>query len=441
MDDVVQQDMFSTRKLIVAGLSILFVTVGGFLIWAMNMPLSSASVAQGSLVVESKRKQIQHLQGGWVKQVFVREGQTVEVGQALIELSDTKAEADYRRYLYRSYSLLAQQARLNSLTNGDANIVWPEALTAEQDELVISALLRSENVQFEQALLRVQLLEGQYQQRMALYNEKIKGNQFQKRAIATQGDLVQQEVTMTKGLVDKGYVSKTRMLELLRHQARIDAELAEISLSVDVASRELEALHQTYQNQLLEIKRDHSVQLKGVNDELRDVQQLIKTALDIRERILIRSEFAGQVVGMNITSIGGVIKPGQVLMEIVPESDELIVEAIVSPKDIDVVRPGLDARVRLTAYSARNTPPVVGEVLHVSADRVSQGGEDSAATQGYLVTIRFHASSVENLIQHHNVELYPGMLTEVLILGEERTLWDYLVSPILSGLNRAMREV
>ncbi|KII76641.1 HlyD family type I secretion periplasmic adaptor subunit [Vibrio renipiscarius] len=435
------QGNFSTRRLILTGLCVLIITVGGFITWSMTLPLSSASVAQGSLVVESKRKQIQHLQGGWVKQVFVKEGQSVEVGQALIELSDTKAEADYRRFLYRNYSLLAQRARLNALVNDSTKIVWSKDLNIDRDELVVEALLRSEDVQFEQALLRQQLLESQYQQRIALYEEKIKGNQFQKSAISTQRDLVQQEVSMTKGLVDKGYVSKTRMLELLRHQARIDAELAEVTLTMELAGRELETWHQTHQNQLLDLKREYSSQLKVVNDELRDVQQLITTALDIRERILIRSEFAGQVVGMNIANIGGVIKPGQVLMEIVPESDELIVEAIVSPKDIDVVRPGLDARVRLTAYSVRNTPPVIGEVLHVSADRVSQGSSNEEMTQGYLVTIRFDPSSAENLIQHHGVELYPGMLAEVLILGEERTLWDYLMSPILSGLNKAMREV
>ena len=435
------QESFSTRRLIIAGLCILIVTVAGFVAWAMTLTLSSASVAHGSLVVESKRKQIQHLQGGWVKQVFVKEGQKVAVGQTLIELSDTKAEADYRRFLYRSYSLLAQQARLNALTNSEDQITWPDALSVETDMLVVDALLRSENIQFDQAQLRHQLLDSQYQQRIELYQEKIKGNQFQKRAIATQGDLIQQEVTMTEGLVAKGYVSKTRMLELLRHKARIDAELAEISLAVDVASRELTSLHQTHQNQRLELNREYSSQLKVVNDELRDVQQLIKTALDIRERILIRSEFAGKVVGMNIASIGGVIKPGQILMEIVPESDELIVEAIVSPKDIDVVRPGLHARVRLTAYSARNTPLVAGEVLHVSADRVAQGSDSNKEAQGYLVTIRFDGLAIEDLVQNHGVELYPGMLTEVLILGEERTLWDYLVSPILSGLHKAMREV
>lgn len=433
-------ERFSTRRLIITGLVVLLVTVGGFITWSMSMALSSASVAYGSLVVESKRKQIQHLQGGWVKQVFVIEGQQVEVGQPLIELSDIKAEADYRRFLYRNYSLLAQQARLKALTREQDRIVWSDGLNESDDSLVVEALLRSENVQFEQAKLRRQLLDSQYQQRVSLFKEKVKGNQFQKRAISTQRDLIQQEVSMTEGLVEKGFVSKTRMLELLRHKARINAELAEITLTIDVTTRELDSLHQSHQNQMLELKREYSTQLKAVNDELRDVQQLIKTALDIRERILIRSEFAGRVVGMNIASIGGVIKSGQVLMEIVPDSDELIVEAVVSPKDIDVVRQGLNARVRLTAYSARIIPPVQGKVLHVSADRVVQDGNDQA-TQGYLVKIRFDALAIDDLIKNHGVELYPGMLTEVLILGEERTLWDYLVSPILSGTEKAMREV
>ncbi|MDA0148127.1 HlyD family type I secretion periplasmic adaptor subunit [Vibrio sp. LaRot3] len=432
---------FSTKRLIMIGSVVVIATVGGFFAWATSMPLSSASVAQGSLVVESKRKQIQHLQGGWVKEVFVKEGEKVEKGQPLVELSDTKAEADYRRYLYRSYSLLAQQARLRALSQQETSITWPQELKQQnEDGLVIETLLSSEGVQFEQAQLRRELIESQYEQQTALFQEKIKGSKFQRRAITTQRDLVQQEINMTKGLVAKGYVSKTRMLELKRHSARITAELAEISLAVDVATRELETLEQKYQNQILDLDREYSTQLKAINDELRDVQQVIKTAQDIRSRILIRSEFEGSVVGLNISSIGGVIKPGQVLMEIVPESDELIVEAIVSPKDIDVVRQGQLARVRLTAYSARNTPPVEGEVLHVSADRVLPKGEGNEASPGYLVTIKFDRHGLSELEQNHNVELYPGMLTEVLIIGEERTLWDYLVSPLVSGMQKAMRE-
>ncbi|MFM2580914.1 HlyD family type I secretion periplasmic adaptor subunit [Vibrio fortis] len=432
---------FSTRKLIILGSAMLLVTVGGFLFWSMTMSLSSASVAHGNLVVESKRKQIQHLQGGWVKEVLVKDGQQVEVGQVLLELSDTKSESDYKRYLYRNFSLVAQKARLEALLNESEEPKWPDALVNEQqDSLIVMPIVNSERVQFEQGLLRKQLIDSLYRQKSTLYKEKIQGNQFQKKAVASQRDLIKQEIDMTKGLVAKGYVSKTRMLELRRHLARIEGELAEINVTIDVTKRELETLEQSYKSQLLDLKRDYAQQLKSVNDEVRDVKQVMNTLEDVRSRIQIRSEFKGRVVGLNISSVGGVVRPGQVLMEIVPESDELIVEAIVPPRDIDIVRSGQDARIRLTAYSARQVPPVLGEVIHVSADRVVKGGDADEKDQGYLVKIRFDRDDLQSLQAENHIELYPGMLTEVLILVEERTLWDYLIGPLTSGMAKAMRE-
>lgn len=432
---------FSTRKLIIVGSAILLVTVGGFLFWSMTMSLSAASVAHGNLVVESKRKQIQHLQGGWVKEVLVKDGQHVEVGQVLLELSDTKSESDYKRYLYRNFSLVAQKARLEALLNESEEPKWPDALVNEQqDSLIVMPIVNSERVQFEQGLLRKQLIDSLYNQKSTLYKEKIQGNQFQKKAVASQRDLIKQEIDMTKGLVAKGYVSKTRMLELRRHLARIEGELAEINVTIDVTKRELETLEQSYKSQLLDLKRDYAQQLKSVNDEVRDVKQVMNTLEDVRSRIQIRSEFKGRVVGLNISSVGGVVRPGQVLMEIVPDSDELIVEAIVPPRDIDIVRSGQDARIRLTAYSARQVPPVLGEVIHVSADRVVKGGDTDEKDQGYLVKIRFDRDDLQSLQAENQIELYPGMLTEVLILVEERTLWDYLIGPLTSGMAKAMRE-
>lgn len=432
---------FNTRKLIILGSAILLVTVGGFLFWSMTMSLSSASVAHGNLVVESKRKQIQHLQGGWVKEVLVKDGEQVEVGQVLLELSDTKSESDYKRYLYRNFSLVAQKARLEALLNESEEPQWPESLIGEErDSLIVMPIVNSERVQFEQGLLRKQLIDSLYSQKSTLYKEKIQGNQFQKKAVASQRDLIKQEIDMTKGLVAKGYVSKTRMLELRRHLARIDGELAEINVTIDVTKRELETLEQSYKSQLLDLKRDYAQQLKSVNDEVRDVKQVMNTLEDVRSRIQIRSEFKGRVVGLNISSVGGVVRPGQVLMEIVPDSDELIVEAIVPPRDIDIVRSGQDARIRLTAYSARQVPPVLGEVIHVSADRVVKGGDADEKDQGYLVKIRFDRDDLQSLQAENQIELYPGMLTEVLILVEERTLWDYLIGPLTSGMAKAMRE-
>ncbi|MGF1754241.1 HlyD family type I secretion periplasmic adaptor subunit [Vibrio makurazakiensis] len=428
---------FSTKSLIVFGISVLMVSVVGFLTWAVNVPLSSASIASGSVVVESKRKQIQHLQGGWIKEVFVKEGDLVEVGQPLMELTDSRAEADYRRFLYRHYSLLAQESRLDALQSQSPEIKWAEGLSREQDIFTIRPIQDSEKVQFQQALLQMQLIDSQYKQQVSLYEEKIKGNGFQKKAIRSQLDLVRQEVDMTKGLVAKGYVSKTRMLELQRHNARIEAELAEITVVIDVAKRELNTLHQSYLSQVLDLKSGYSQQLKTVKEELRDIHELMKAAEDVRSHILMKSEYAGRVVGLNVSSVGGVVRPGQTLMEIVPVQDELIVEAIVPPKDIDVVRQGQEARIRLTAYSSRRVPPVLGTVTHISADRVIQGDGNEQSDQGYLVRVKFDQEALASI---QGVELYPGMLTEVLILIEERTLWDYLIGPLSDGLSRAMRE-
>ncbi|NLS12027.1 HlyD family type I secretion periplasmic adaptor subunit [Vibrio sp. SM6] len=431
---------FDTRKLVILGTLVMLLTVGGFLFWSMTMPLSSASVAQGNLVVETKRKQIQHLQGGWVKEVFVKDGDQVDVGQVLVELSDAKSESDYKRYLFRHYALSAHQARLRALINGDSEITWPNALLDSEDTLIVQPILNNERVQFEQAQLKAELIDSLYQQKSALYQEKVQGNRFQHKAIISQRDLIQQEIDMTQGLVKNGYVSKTRMLELRRHEARVRAELAEIASTIEVAKRELETLEQSYQSQRLELNQEYLSQLKAVNSELTDIDQVITNVLDVRSRIQIRSEFAGRVVGLNISSVGGVVKPGQVLMEIVPNSDELIVEALVSPQDIDIVRAGQQARVRLTAYSARQVPPVLGEVISVSADRI-QTNDAAKAEHGYLVTIRFDKHDLTHIQSKQGVALYPGMLTEVLILVEERTLWDYLVSPLTNGIAKAMREV
>lgn len=433
---------FSTKNLVVVGSLIMLVTVGGFLTWSMTMSLSAASVAHGNLVVESKRKQIQHIQGGWVKEVFVKDGQKVKVGQLLVELSDVKSESEYKRYQYRNYSLLAQQARLNSLINSKRELDVPEVFhTKNVEVMTITPIIESEKIHFQQGILRFQLMNSLYEQKLSLFQEKIQGSQFQKRAITSQRGLVKQEIDMTKGLVAKGYVSKTRMLELQRHHARIEAELAEINLTIEVAKRELQSVHEAFKNQTLELQREYALQLKAVEDEIRDVGQILKTLEDVRSRIQIRSEFNGHVVGLNISSVGGVVKPGQVLMEIVPDSDDLIVEALVPPKDIDIVRSGQSARVRLTAYSVREVPPVTGEVMNVSADRIYNNKGTAKETQGYLVKIRLDKKALEHLRSEQGVELYPGMLTEVLILVEQRTVWDYLVNPLMSGLNRSMREI
>ncbi|MGV2987108.1 HlyD family type I secretion periplasmic adaptor subunit [Vibrio sp. E150_011] len=433
--------IFDTSKVVRKGIILSLITTVGFVWWATSVDLSAASIARGVLVVESKRKQVQHLEGGWVKQVYVKEGQHIKAGDVLLELSNSRAEADFQRLTLKAISLDYQKRRLDALLEGNNQVDWTfkdnsVSIDTLDKTQIIANVISSEQLQFQQALLKLELTEGQYIQRKALLDEQIRGGMFQQRAIARQRALLKEEIDMTQGLVKKGYVSKTRMLELKRAAARVDAELAEIAAETEVNNRQLKSLEQTHQGQLLELKQTYSSQLAQIQKESRDISEALKAATDVKSRVTIRSEHNGTVVGLNVASVGGIVNPGDVLMEIVPDSDELIIEALIPPQDIDVVRVGQQAKVRLSAYNVRKTPPVDGEVTYIAADRLST--ETNEQQTGYMVKVKLASDALTGL---ENIELYPGMQTEVFIVLEKRTLWDYLTAPLTVSYYRAMREV
>lgn len=426
---------FDTNRLIWVGCIFILLTVGGFILWATTAKLSSASVASGTLVVESQRKKVQHLEGGWVKAIYVSEGQKVEVGDVLVELANSRAESDFRRLILRAVSLQAQHDRLSTELSNRKDLVWSHLFFDEIEEGQLANIINSQQLQYQQSVLHEELREGQYQQRKMLFQEQIRGTGFQLSAIQRQLDLANEEIQMTTSLLKKGFVSKTRVLEIKRYHAGIDAQKAELKGESEVLAQQLLSLEQDYKSESIEFKQGLTAQIEQSEKELRDVKQALKSARDVRERVKIRSEHTGTVVGLNIHSVGGVVNAGDVIMEIVPDSDALIVEAVVKPEDIDVVRQGLAAKVRLSAYNIRRTPPVQGEVIYVAADRL-QPRTDNSPT-GYVVKIKLDPNEIKML---DNIELYPGMPTEVFILLEDKTLWDYLTAPLFSSYYRAFRE-
>ncbi|EAS43688.1 HlyD family type I secretion periplasmic adaptor subunit [Photobacterium profundum] len=426
---------FDTNRLIWVGCIFIILAVGGFILWATTAKLSSASVASGTLVVESQRKKVQHLEGGWVKAIYVSEGQKVKVGDVLVELANSRAESDFRRLILRAVSLQAQHDRLSTELSNRKDLVWSNLFFDEVEEGQLANIINSQQLQYQQSVLHEELREGQYQQRKVLLQEQIRGTGFQLSAIQRQLDLANEEIQMTMSLLKKGFVSKTRVLEIKRYHAGIDAQKAELEGESEVLTQQLLSLKQGHKSEIIEFKQGLTAQLEQSEKELRDVKQALKSARDVRERVKIRSEHTGTVVGLNVHSVGGVVNAGDVIMEIVPDSDALIVEAVVKPEDIDVVRQGLTAKVRLSAYNIRRTPPVQGEVIYVAADRL-QPRTDNSPT-GYVVKVKLDSDEIKIL---GNIELYPGMPTEVFILLEDKTLWDYLTAPLFSSYYRAFRE-
>ncbi len=425
---------FNTSRLIVLCSVFILLTVGGFIWWATTAQLSSASIANGSLIVESQRKKIQHLQGGWVKEIYITEGQHVEKGDLLIELANTKADSDYYRLMLRSISLKATIERLQAELTDNDTVSWSEEYHNEANSADVMNILNNQTLQFQQFLLRNELRTNQYTQNKEQLTEQIRGSKSQLKSIKRQLQLVNKEISMMKGLVKKGYVSQTKMFEVQRHQASIESQREELQTKINVSTRQLTSLKQDFEAKDIELKQSLSSQSTQLEKEWLDTNQALKTALDVRSRIKVRSEHTGTIVGLNVHSIGGVVNPGDIIMEIVPNNEQLIVQAIVKPEDIDVVRTGQTAKVRLNAYNIRKTPPITGAVIYVAADRLNKKDEKE---NGYLVKVQLLQEEITKL---SNVELYPGMPTDVLILLEKRTLWDYLTAPLFNSYYKAFRE-
>lgn len=425
---------FSTTRIITLCSAFILLTIGGFVWWATTAQLSSASIANGSLIVESQRKKIQHLQGGWVKAIHVTEGQNVEKGDLLIELANTKADSDYYRLMLRSISLKATIERLQAELTDNNIVSWTEEYHDEANSADVINILNNQTLQFQQFLLRNELRTSQYTQNKEQLTEQIRGSKSQLKSIKRQLQLVSKEINMMKGLVKKGYVSQTKMFEIQRHQASIESQREELQTKINVSTRQLTSLKQDFEAKDIELKQSLSSQSNQLEKEWLDTNQALKTALDVRSRIKVRSEHTGTIVGLNIHSIGGVVNPGDIIMEIVPNNEQLIVQAIIKPEDIDVVRTGQTAKVRLNAYNVRKTPPITGTVIYVAADRLNKKGEKES---GYLVKVQLLQEEITKLT---NVELYPGMPTDVLILLENRTLWDYFTAPLFNSYYKAFRE-
>lgn len=430
-----KQVNFNTNRPIIIGCLIIIFGLGGFLFWSVTAELSAASIANGTIIVESQRKKVQHLQGGWVKEIYVTEGQSVKKGEVLLELENSKTQADFSRLSIKHFTLLTKKAEVEAELENKEEVNWPSQLEvgaiSDSDS---DNILRTQVIKHQQNRLKNKLREGYHKQKRQLLNEQLQGNRYQVAAIKTQFELINEEINMIQGLAEKGFVSKTKMLELKRKRATIKARLAELKADTELASQKIASLTYEYKTENAELKSALVSDLENVGRELRDTEKALIAAREVKDKITIRSQHDGTVVGMNVHTIGGVVNAGDVIMEIVPDSDELIVEAMINAKDIDVVRQGLAAKVRLSAYNVRKTPPVQGEVIYVAADKME---DKNSKETGYLIKVRLDDKQLKSMV---DIKLYPGMPTEVFVILESRTLWDYLTAPLFNTYYRAFKE-
>ena len=415
------------------GAVVVGVFVGGFGAWAAMAPLERAAIAQGVVSVSGKRKTVQHLEGGIVTEILVREGDVVAAGQRLIVLEDTHARASFSLLEAQYRSSAALEARLEAERDGLAEIPWPASLRdavardAGDDVLATQERIfraRAQSLDNRTAIHRRQV--GQLRAEAAGLGEEI-GTQDRQLA------LLEEEIGAFRSLVAKGVEGKPRLLAMERAKAEVAGARARNRSALARVGQRVEETLLTIAELGNERLSEVVAELREVETGMSDLRERLASARNVLARTRVLAPVAGTVVDLRVFTRGGVVGPGEALMDIVPAGERLVVEAQVEPTDIDSVRADLPAKVRLTAFSQLETPTLAGRVVRVSADRLV---DERTGTSYYEARIALDAGQ-PGLAE---LELQPGMPAEVMIVTGERTALEYLLEPIVASFGRALRE-
>lgn len=418
------------------GLWALGLGFGGFLLWAALAPLDEGVPAQGTVMVDTKRKTVQHLSGGIIKRVLVGEGELVQEGQVLIELDAATARANYESVRQRYLGLRAMQGRLEA-EQADAKSVsfHPDLVEAASDPLIKNQMdTQRQLFQSRRASLLASLrgIEESIRGQEALLQTYQSMLEPRRNQLA----LVAEELEHTRGLVAEGYAPRNRQLELQRQVAESNAAIAELMGNSVRAQRAIAELRQQALSRKQEYRKEVETELGNVLREVQsDAEKLLAVRADL-ERTEIRSPASGQAIGLAVQTVGGVIQPGQKLMDIVPEDEPLLLEAKIEPHLIDKVRAGLKTDVRFNAFSHSPQLVVEGEIVSVSSDLLTEqvGGGQIAY---YLARVRVTPEGMAVLGKRR---LQPGMPAEVIIKTGERSMLTYLLNPLTKRLAASMKE-
>jgi HlyD family secretion protein len=411
---------------------LLAVVLGGG--WLTLVPLAGAVVVPGNLVVQSDVKAIQHPTGGIIAEIKVDNGNHVAAGDLLVRLDATQVKAGMQAIGKQLNEQRAKIARLSAERDGLDQPDYPPELTSRADDDNVRAVIASENSLFKARLNTRQSQKDLLQGRVSQLNDEIGGMQAQSDSKSKQIDLINGELAGVQDLYDKHLVPLTRLTTLQREAARIDGERGQLVSSV------AETKSKIGEAQLQIVKTDQDFRSEVVKD-LGEAQakegELIEkfvAARDQLNRIEVRAPNSGTIHQLAVHTIGGVIKAGETIMEVVPDSDELQVEAHVQPKDIDHVHMGQSAFVRFSAFNQRTTPQLSGQVSFVSPDITTDQKSNST-----FYTVRIVMSEDE---RHRlgSSQLIPGMQAEVFVQTGKRTMLSYLMKPITEQLRRAFVE-
>lgn len=424
------------RPTILIGVTLMFALFGVVGLWAAVVPLKAGAIAPGRIISESNRKEIQHLEGGIIKEILVKDGTTVKAGQPLVRLDSTNAKARRDQVLGQYLAAKATEARLIAERDGKTSITFPdEYLKQEAANPKVKEALETQRRLF---TTRRDALTGQISvlnQQAGQSGDEIRGLRDQISAANTQIGLLGDEIAVVQGLLASGNATKPRLLALQRQQADLMGQRGQAQAMVSRANQTISESKTTILNLKNETLNKIVVELKDTQVQLSTLEEQARSTSDVARRVEVTAPLAGIVTGLKTNTVGGVVQPGEILMSLIPSDDRLIVEARVAPQDVDVVREGLLAQVRLTAFTSRSLRPIEGKVLTIAADRFD---DKNTGESYYIAKIEIPAAELTALGK--DIKLTSGMPADVLIVVGSRTMLSYIMRPIRESFGHAFHD-
>ncbi|HSG22443.1 MAG TPA: HlyD family type I secretion periplasmic adaptor subunit [Azonexus sp.] len=407
---------------------------GGFMLWAILAPLDEGVPAQGTVMVDTKRKTIQHLTGGLIDKVLVREGQMVQAGDVLIKLNEAQAKAEFESARQRYLGLRAHEDRLLAEQGGLAHVSFhPDVLTGKDDPL-LSQHIRTQEQLLVSRRLALKSEQASINEATAAQLEAAKGFSAQLASRQQQLAYLQEERTGLRDLVKEGYAPRNKLLEIERLIADIEATTSELRANLAMSKRSAAELTLRRLQREQEFRKEVDTQLAEVRREVNADEERFKATREALARSEIKAPVSGAVVGIATQTVGGVIPQGARIMDIVPKDEMLMLEAQIPPHLIDRVRVGQFADIRFSNFSLTPQLVIEGELISVSADLLSNPENNIAY---YLARVAVTPRGLQALGSH---QLQPGMPAEIVIKTGERSLLAYLLHPLTRRLAQAMKE-
>lgn len=424
-----------TRGIARKGLWVLALGFGGFLLWAGLAPLDEGVPSAGMVAIDTKRKAVQHLSGGIVKEVLVREGQEVKADQVLMRLDSAVSKANFEAVRQRYVGLSAMQSRLLAEQQGLSKINFqPEVMQALTDPMIL-AQVNNQRQLFES---RRQALQAELQgmeEAMGGLNAQREASQEMLVQRQKQLTILQEELKNIRDLVKEGYAPRNRQMEIERVVADTQVSMADLSGIELRATRSIAELKQRMLARKSEYRKEVGSQLAEVSREVQaDAEKFAAQKQDL-ERVEIRSPADGHVMGLAVQTVGAVVQPGQKLMDVVPEEQDLLLEARIAPNLIDKIQTGLLADIRFNTFAHSPQLVVEGKVLSISGDLVSDPQNPQMAY--FLARVQVTPTGKKALGKH---QMQPGMPAEIVIKTGERSMLMYLLNPLTKRLAGAMKE-